>query len=462
MSGNSPRVQRVIDDIEARIACRTAPPGSRLPSVRAQAKALAVSASTVVEAYARLVAQGRVVSRPGAGFYVAATAVAPLKLVPQGPPRAPDLDPLWLSRQALEADPALLKPGCGWLPSDWLYQTGVRRALRGLARGGGAELADYAPPQGSAALRQVLARRLAHSGVQVAAEQLLLTDSGTHALDLIARVFLSPGDVVLVDDPCYFNFHTLLSAHRVTLVGVPFTPQGPDLSAFEAALQTHQPKLYLTNSGLHNPTGARWSPAVAHRVLLLAEQAGLVIVEDDIFHDFELTPAPRLAAFDGLQRVIQTGSFSKTLSASVRCGYIAARPDWLQQLLEVHIATGFGGNRLAAALVLAAITDGGYARHMEQVRQRLAQRREQCLVRLAALGITPWLRPDAGMFLWCRLPHGRDAAAVARRSLEQGVVLAPGNAFSPALRAVEFMRFNVSQCDDERVFAVLRNALRAP
>lgn len=132
---------------------------------------------------------------------------------------------------------------------------------------------------------------------------------------------------MLVDDPCYFNFHALLRAHRARIVSVPYTPSGPDLGLFAQALAEHRPRLYVTNSALHNPTGATLSAATAHRLLKLAEQSGLTIVEDDIFADLEPETAPRLAGLDGLERVIQIGSFSKTLSASVRCGFIAARRD---------------------------------------------------------------------------------------------------------------------------------------
>src|SRR5690606_9504075 len=159
--------------------------------------------------------------------------------------------------------------------------------------------------------------------------------------------------------------------------GVPYTPNGPDLDAFATALQEHSPRLYITNSGIHNPTGAVLSPVVAHRLLKLADSSGLVIVEDDIFADFETTPAPRLAAFDGLSRVIHTGSFSKTVSASLRCGYIAARPDWIESLADLKIATTFGGGRLAAEVVLTSLTDSGFRRHIEAIRLRLAGEMEK-------------------------------------------------------------------------------------
>ena len=452
------RIQAVMEDIQSRIAARTYLPGTRLPSVRAQAQAMQVSVSTVVEAYERLAAAGVIASRPGSGFYVAGP-VAPLALGGIGPRVDREVDPLWLARQSLQADAHALKPGCGWLPPSWLYEEGVRRALRSLARSGTLELTEYATPLGHPALRRLLARRMAAMGLETSPEQILLTESGTHSIDLVCRFLLEPGDTVLIDDPCYFNFHALLKAHRVQAVSVPYTPQGPDVARFADALQAHSPRLYITNSGIHNPTGATLSPLVAHRLLKAADGAGLVIVEDDIFADFENAPAPRLAAFDGLSRVIQIGSFSKTVSASLRCGFIAARADWIDSLADLKIATTFGGGRLAADVVFRTLTDSGYRKHMEWVRQRLAEERERTTARLAALGIVPWLAPKAGMFLWCRLPAGVDAATVARACLREGVVLAPGNAFSVSLSAGDCLRFNVAQSGDPRVFETLARAL---
>src|SRR3546814_7134106 len=116
----------------------------------------------------------------------------------------------------------------------------------------------------------------------------MLTESGTQAIDLLCRFLLEPGETVLVDDPCYFNFHALLRAHRANIVGVPYTPWGPDLDLFAQALSEYRPRLYITNSTLQNPTGATLSPVVAHRLLKLVDQSGLTIIEDDIFADFEI------------------------------------------------------------------------------------------------------------------------------------------------------------------------------
>lgn len=452
------RIDQVMQAVRSRIAARAYSPGMRLPSVRAQAQAMGFSVSTIVEAYERLAAEGLIEARRGSGFYVAGP-LAPLALAALEPALDREVDPLWVSRQSLEADSAMLMPGCGWLPPDWMYDEGLRRALRKAARAPAAELTDYGSPLGLEPLRQVLARRLANLDIDAAPDQIMLTDSGTQAIDLICRFLLKPGDTVLVDDPCYFNFHAMLRAHRAKAVGVPYTPHGPDLAVFETALREHAPRLYITNSGIHNPTGARLSAAAAHKLLALAQGTDLVIIEDDIFGDFETRPASRLAAFDGLSRVIQIGSFSKTLSASLRCGYIAARAPWMDSLVDLRTATSFSSNRLAAQVLMTALTDSGYRKHLEHVRHRLSQAMDKTLTRLHALDLQPWTRPRAGMFVWARLPTGQDAVALARACLKHGVVLAPGPAFSQAPQASRFLRFNVAQSMDPRVFQVLERAL---
>ncbi|MBX4900628.1 aminotransferase-like domain-containing protein [Rhizobium bangladeshense] len=448
------RVETVMATIRQRIAGRSLTPGAKLPSVRGLAASMKLSTSTVVDAYERLVAEGAILSRPGSGFYVANQA-APFALAEAGPKLDRAVDPFWISRQSLEAGESDLKPGCGWLPPSWLPGEAMRRGLRTLARAEGPALADYGSPLGLPALRQLISRRMGERGIEASPAQILLAESGTQAIDLLCRFLLEAGDTVLLDDPCYFNFHALLRAHRAKIVSVPYTPSGPDLELFAQTLAEHRPRLYITNSAIHNPTGATLSPVTAHRVLKLADQFDLTIIEDDIFADLEYTPAPRLAAFDGLERVIHIGSFSKTLSASARCGFVAARPEWIEGLTDLKIATSFGGGRMTAELVLNVLSDGGYRKHIEMLRQRLARAMTEVSARLKGFGIKPWLEPQAGMFLWCRLPDGIDAANVARAALEKRIVLAPGNAFSLSQSATNFMRFNVSQTLDPRVFEVL-------
>lgn len=454
------RIEGVMAAIADRIAARSLAPGARLPSVRSFAKTMQVSVSTVVEAYERLAAEGVIRARPGSGFYVCGP-LAPLSLSDIGPRLEGDVDPLRISRQSLEAGDDVLKPGCGWLPPSWMPEAALRRAMRTLARtAGGGVFANYGTQLGLPPLRQLLARRMGEHGIAASPDQIVLMESGTQAIDLICRFLIEPGDTVLVDDPCYFNFLALLRAHRANIVGVPYTPSGPDIELFGQALERHRPRLYITNSAIHNPTGATLSPVTAHRLLKLADASDLIIVEDDIFADFEQMPAPRLAAYDGLDRVIHIGSFSKTLSASVRCGFIAARPDWIDGLVDLKVATNFSGSQLAPEILFSALKDGGYRKHMEGLRARLAKTMGETIPRLEALGIVPWLKPQAGMFLWCRLPEGIEAVAVARACFAEGIILAPGNAFSQMDSAGSFLRFNVAQSTDTRIFAALETAMR--
>jgi DNA-binding transcriptional MocR family regulator len=456
------RTGEVMGAIRAKLANRALVPGDRLPSIRRLAAAMEVSPSTVVEAYDRLAAEGLIRARRGSGFYVAGAGLALGALAAAEPRRDRAVDPFWVSRQSLDADAGVAKPGCGWLPAEWMPNLALRRALRTLARSDDEVLTAYGGSRGSPVLRRLLLARLAEEGLDASPEQLMLTGSGTQAIDLICRFLLRPGDTVLVDDPCYFNFQALLRAQPVRIVGVPYTPQGPDIAAFEAALVAERPRLYLTNSALHNPTGATLSPTVAFKLLSAATVHDLTIVEDDIFGDFEPEPSPRLAGLDGLDRVIRIGSFSKTLSASLRCGYIAARADWIEGLVDLQVATAFGGpSPVATELIAGVLAGGGYRKHMEDVRRRLARARRETAARLAPLGIEPWLMPRGGFYLWCRLPDGLDSAVLAQAALAQSVVLAPGNVFSVSQTAASFMRFNVTQSGDPRVLEVMVQAMAA-
>lgn len=159
--------------------------------------------------------------------------------------------------------------------------------------------------------------------------------------------------------------------------------------------------------------------------------------------------------------MIRIGSFSKTLSASVRCGFIAARADWIEDLVDLQVATGFGGPSVVATEIIAGVLASGfYRKHVEELRRRLSRARRDVGEKLQRIGITPWLMPRGGFYLWCRLPGGCDSADVARAALADNVVLAPGNVFSAQQTAASFMRFNVTHCRDPKLMPTLQRALR--
>lgn len=451
-------IEQIMQMIYLRIANRSLKAGDKLPSIRLLSANTGFSKSTVTEAYNRLVDKGIILSLPRSGYRVAPTLV-PLSL-DNTQPSDKSVDPLWVSRHSLERNDAVFKPGCGWLPEAWMPETILRRALRASAKASVDTLVNYDSPRGSVNLRQILSRRLADQKIHVSPDQFILTDSTTHAIDLICRLVVEPGDVVLVDDPCYFNFLALMRAHRVKIVSVPYTATGPDLNALANTVALHRPKLYLTNVSVHNPTGASLSSASAHRLLQLAEQYNFAIIEDETFSDFELQPSTHLAALDNLQRVFVVGGFTKTLSASVRCGFIASPTQWLNDLINLRVATGFSGNRISAEIMTHALESGGYKKHILKLHEQLAHAMSYALVNLKKLGFTPWIEPNAGFFIWGEMPAGISSSHFAQHALRQhNMVLAPGNVFSPTHQADQFMRFNVSQMTDPHIYTLLQSML---
>jgi len=449
--------EAVVAGISAAIAARRLLPGARLPSIRRLAGREGLSKSTVVEAYDRLVAAGRIVSRPGAGFFVATAARA--EIGDPVPTLERDIDPKWVMRSVLELDDDVLKPGCGWLPAEWMEGSGLRKALRALARDPAARLFDYAHPLGFPPLRRVLAQRAAERGITVAPHHVLLTDSGSAAIDLALRLTVRAGETVFVDDPCYYNFRAKLALYGARIVGIPFRPDGPDPEIFAREAALLRPVAWITNSGPHNPTGWRISAAVAHRLLSIAGAHDIAVIEDDVFGDFESRPAPRLAALDGLDRVILLGSFSKTLSSATRCGFMMARGERIERLTDLKLATTFVNDDLAAQLVHRMLIDGTYRKHVDNLRRRLAAARDRVARELEGVGLRPLIEGEAGLFLWAELPDGVDAVEVSRFAASEGIVMAPGNVFSPSQSAGRYLRFNVAHSGHRRIFEVLAAAL---
>lgn len=443
-----------------RIASSALGPGDRMPSIRRFADKMGVSPSTVVEAYDRLAAEGIIRARRGSGFYVTRANLPPLNVAEMGSVRARNVDPFWVSRQSLDPRAGALQPGCGWLPEDWMPHDVLRKGLRALAKSDSSVLTNYASARGSPALRRYLLRRFSEENLSAAPEQVMLTASASQAMDLICRLLLRPGDTVLVDDPGYFNFHALLRAHQVQIMGIPYTPDGADLESLQAALKDNTPRLYITNCALHNPTGATLTPQTAYRLLSLAAAHDLMIVEDDTFVNLDPEPSPSLAVLDGLNRVVKIGGFSKTISASMRCGYIAGRQEFVEALVDLQVATSFGGPSAVATEVLAGVLTGGsYRKHLDVLHRRLNTARKTVIDRLAPLRITPWIVPRGGFYLWCRFPDEIDTSAIAQSCMDENVVLAPGNVFSPSERARDFMRFNVAQMSHQRIYSALQKAI---
>jgi len=459
---STPLVVQIVDGLRCLIDDGTLRAGTKVPSIRQFAHAHDVSVFTVVEAYDRLVAQGRLVSRPHSGFFVrrrsgSVPGTAPLATAGAA---GTSFDSMWYLRKIFENRHLSMKPGCGWLPGEWLFGDGVKRAMRALATDE-LDFGGYGDPKGYEPLRRFIGDALAEHEMGLAPEQVLLTQGSSQALDLAARRLVRPGDTVLVDDPGYANLLFGLRFLGARLVGAPRTPQGWDLPALEAAIALHKPRVFFTQPRLQSPTGSVAQLAHLHRVLQLAEKHDLVVVENDIYADLDPEPRPSLASLDQLARVVHISSYSKTISPNIRVGFVVAHPDLVEDLAQLKMISGLTSSEFAERLAFGALTDGRWRKHLKGLRERLAKAHARVGQRLDDMGFELFNEPKAGLFLWARHADMPDSGLTAHQAAEHDILLGPGHLFAADLQPSPWMRFNVAFCDDERVFSFLETQRRA-
>ena len=453
-----PLVLQIVDGFRLAIQEGSLRPGSKAPSIRQFAHAHGVSVFTVVDAYDRLVAQGYFTSRPHSGFFVRQRPVSDIEVPGHGPNF--NFDSMWYLRRIFENRALRMKPGCGWLPGDWLFQDGVRRSLRSLSTDD-VDLGGYGEPKGYPPLRQLVRDLLAEQEIAVSSEQVLLTQGSSQALDLVARRLVRPGDAVLVDEPGYPNLLFSLRFLGARLIGVPRTPVGYDLVTLERLVIEHQPKIFFTQPRLQSPTGSVAQLAHLHRVMQLADKHDFLVVENDIYADLDPEPRPSLASLDQLNRVIYISSFSKTISPNIRVGYLAANPDLLEDLAQLKMISGLTSSEFSERLAYGALMDGRWRKHIKNLRERLAKAHEGAASRLLKIGFEIFCEPKAGIFLWAKHPAIADSAELAYKATEQDILLGPGHLFSPDLQPSPWLRFNIIFCDEPALFTFLEQQCQA-
>ena len=476
----------------ARIRQRLLLPGARLPSVRESARRHRVSPSTVVAAYDQLLAQGLIEAKRQRGFFVrggepapprapfdaAAAALAlttetalPRAPVPSSPP---PVDATALIRGMFNADARRPAPGLGTLPAEWLdaamLQTALRRAMapspsrparasmREVVQGLAESALSYGEPAGDARLRQALAQRLADYGVHATSGQFVTSNGATHALDIVSRALLHPGDAVLVDEPGWSVEFARLTQLGMRLLPVPRGVDGPDLGAMEALARAHRPRLYVAVSVLHNPTGASLGLAAAHQVLRLAEQHDFRIVEDDTYGWLAPPHAPRLSALDGLRRTVYVSGFAKVLTPGWRVGFLAAPPALVERFVDVKLLGALTTPALLERAVAVCLEQGWLRRHAERVIERLGSARTRS-AKLATAAGCRFVTPPSGLFGW--VDTGVDTERLATAMLDDGWLLAPGTVFHAHRRPSTLMRINFATTQDARFWKAFEDARAA-
>lgn len=453
--------ERVALQFAARIEQRLLLPGTRLPSVREGARQQGVSPFTLVAAYDRLQALGLVEARPKRGFYVREPRSP--KAAPRATPAlASPFDTLTLMRSLMAGDdsPLGVGPAHGTLPSSFFDAALLRQALR-QATVDDAVLLRYGEPEGDPLLRELLAQRLADLGIAAAPAQILCTTGATQALELVARTLAQPGDAVLVDEPGWPVEYARLVNAGLRLLPVPRNAKGPDLAVLAQLVQQHRPRLYVTVSVLHNPTGHSLTPAQAHELLRLTEAAGTLLVEDDTYAAFAPPHLPRLAALDGLRRTLYVSGFSKLLGAGLRVGFLAGPQALVERLAAAKLVGELSTPPVTERAIAHLLQRGGLRRHIERVNEKLETARQRCR-RLAEQHGFAFSHAPAGLFGW--LDCGVDSEALAHQLAGAGIRLAPERLFNADRRSGPHIRVNFAASQEPRFWRLLsevRDRLRA-
>ena len=438
-----PVVQQIVDGMTEWVAQSGVAPATRLPSVRQIARGNLLSQSCVTEACERLVAQGILASCQGTGFMVAAS---PKTLCGQGEGEA--------GCSGFYGAAGGLKLGSGGLPESWRESDDLSYAIREVARTDMASLFNYSSAAGLPALREQIVKRLKIFNIDAPAEQLLTTAGASHALDLIVRTLLQAGDCVVVETPGYAPLFNLLRLHGVNMIEVRRTPTGPDLEALERLLREFRPVAMFINSHHHNPTGTSLTAAAAQQVLYLCRLHDVRLIEDDVYADLHSGNGTRLAALD--ERVIYVGSFSKTLSSSLRVGFVLAEAEVIARLAQVKMISSMGASSFSEAVVASLMASGAYRKLVQRQRQRLNTDRTAALQLLEDADWEVFGKPTGGLFIWARAPQ-TDDVRLCRQAQRSGVLLSASSVFSPSGESSDWQRINVAHACDPRARQFFRN-----
>ncbi len=416
--------------------------GQRLPSVRKMALDKGVSHHAVICAYARLVGEGLIEAQQGRGYFVSNWIDLRDKPPSLSVSRTAHDEPLL---KLLQAPPQQLKLGCGLLPFPWRDTGLFARAIRKVARSGQSALFEYGDIQGYLPLRNQLSVHLYKSAqIDIAPDQIMTTLGATQALDLAARLLIKPGDHVLVDEPCNANLTKLIQLYGGVPIGVPRLSDGPDVAVLDGLLQSYKVRAFYCNTNYHNPTGACITPQVAFKVLKRAIEHDFIIVEDDVYGDFFAGPRQTFAQMDDLEHVIYVSSFSKSLSASLRIGYMACSARLIEPLLRLKLLTSVAVPGFCERFVNTILVDGTYSKYIQTIQRQLTVSQKLTQKSLKKYGWEFEIEPDGGMFLWVSHPHFPDLFPYLQYLEKEGILLMPGSAFSVAHSFERFARLNVA------------------
>jgi len=459
------RYEALADDLARSIQSGAFRPGERLPSVRQTTAARRISPSTVFQAYYLLEARGLIESRARSGYYVAAR---PPRLPPEpespsrpdGGSRPVDVSELVFEvlQSAMQRD---LVPFGSAFPSPLLFP------LPKLGRAIAAAAQDLDPwstvddlTPGQAELRRQIGLRYLIDGIDVPADEIIVTNGALEALNLGIAAVTKPGDAVLVESPCFYAVLQSLERNGLRAVEVPTHPRdGVDLDALEQAIVRHAPRACWLMPTFHNPLGATMPEDAKRDLVSLLARHEIPLIEDDVYAELHYgarRPLPA-KAFDRDGGVIHCSSFSKCLAPGYRIGWVAAGR-FRDTIARNKLTTTLNTNVPAQRAIGRYLQGGGYDRHLRRLRATLAEQQAKYIAAVATFfpEDTKVTRAAGGYFAWIELPEGRDALSLHRRALQAGISIAPGPIFSASRGFGRCLRLNYGHPFDAHTEAALR------
>ncbi len=409
------KTQAICDWVLEKIHWQIYLPGQRIPSVRSLAEKLSVSTFTVAQAYDRLTAHGHLTAVRGSGYYVNKNSGnnhnkqyrhsehhAGHRINPNTPPLTTRndnaLETGWLLGHLFNDYPDSHSPGSGQLPTAWVTQDFLQSAIRRTT----ARLNDftyrYNYVQGYQPLRETFARQLDDLGIRANPEHMVTTSGVSGAIELLLNYFVRAGDTVIVDDPGWFWIIGCLQQKGIRVFGVTRHYDGPDIEQLEKLLIHEKPKLYITNSVLHNPTSFNIHPAVAYQVLNLMREHDVYLLEDDIYGHLSVgSLALRYAALDQFDRVFYAGGPSKIIGGNWRVGLLCCPEAHIEGVMRQKLLSNMATPELTERGVYQLWTDSYYRKHVVSVQNKLLRAHEQLRPKLNAIGIAYPERAQAGL-----------------------------------------------------------------
>ena len=330
-----------------------------------------------------------------------------------------------------------------------------REASERVIREQGARALQYSTTEGERPLREMIARHTARYGIGVSADNVLITSGSQQALDLIGRVFLNPGDHVLVERPTYLGALQAWSAYQAEYLTVGIDHDGMRIEELAAALRGG-PKFIYALPNFQNPSGVTLSLDRRRLLIQTADQHGVPILEDDPYgqlrYDGEHQPALVTldAEYRGFSRtgysgnVLYLSTFSKTLAPGLRLGWIIGPVDVVQKLVQAKQGADLHTSPLLQLMAYEVARSGFLDRHVRHLRVVYSSRRDAMLSAMTAFfppSVT-WTRPAGGLFIWAILPARLDAADVLRAALAQNVAFVPGGPFFADGSGLNTLRLN--------------------